>query len=66
MRLAFKVTPEALKEFPSHKKIIIVEAGSGAMEAGDFGTIRINKVKVEVEKNENGHYRGLHVVIINP
>lgn len=25
----------------------------------------INGLAVEIEKNENGHYRGLHIVIIN-
>lgn len=28
--------------------------------------ITVNEVPVAVEKNENNHYRGLHIVVVNP
>ena len=43
----------------------IITASSGGISAGDFAKITINNEEVEVESNKSGHFRGLHIVIIN-
>ena len=50
-----------------NKLILIIKAVSAGYEAGNFATISINDVKVEVEDANSGNaYRGLHVVVISP
>ena len=44
----------------------IITAKSGGFHASNSASITINDVRVEVEKNENGTSRGLHIVVINP
>ena len=39
---------------------------SAGFESGDFASIIVNETIIEVAKNENNHYRGIHVVLINP
>ena len=36
------------------------------MDSTNIAQITINNQPVEVEKNENSHFRGLHVVIVDP
>ena len=36
------------------------------MDSTNIAQIKINDKLVTVEKNENDHYRGLHVVIFDP
>lgn len=48
------------------KETMIIEAGSGGYNATNFASITIDDVPVTMEKNENNHYRGLHIVVINP
>lgn len=47
------------------KQTLVVEASSAGFCAGDYATIKINDVEVELAPNENKHYRGLHIVLIN-
>ena len=46
-------------------RVLVVQVESAGFDAGNFAKISINDVAVQVAKNENGHYRGLHIVIIN-
>ena len=46
--------------------LILIQASSAGFNAGNFAKITMNSMQVPVEKNESGHYRGLHLVIINP
>ena len=39
---------------------------SAGYDAGNYAKIMINNHLVEMEKNMNGHYRGLHIVVIDP
>ena len=43
-----------------------ISASSAGFSAGNFATITINEIPVYMQKNENGHYRGLHIAVINP
>ena len=48
------------------KSCIVITAASAGYEAGKFAQITMDRKKVGLEDNEKGHYRGLHIVIINP
>ena len=48
------------------KVIFVISAQSGGFNDGDYGHISINHEEVEMDLNENGHHRGLHIVVINP
>ena len=50
----------------SEEDLFIVSAHSAGYNAGDFAQITINQKLITVERNENDHYRGLHVVLVNP
>ena len=50
----------------AQKNYIVIQASSAGFEGGDSARISINDVAVEVEANENNHYRGLHIVVISP
>ena len=39
---------------------------SAGFEDGNIAEIRLNGNLIYVEKNESNHYRGLHIVIVNP
>ena len=39
---------------------------SAGFDQGNFARIKINETSVEVKANENKHFRGLHVAVINP
>ena len=45
---------------------ILIRVESAGFEAGNYANITVCGVKVVVQKNCNGHYRGLHIVVINP
>ena len=36
------------------------------MDSTNIAQITINNQIVSVEKNENGHFRGLHIVVVDP
>ena len=44
---------------------IIVSAWSAGFEGGNYAKIEINDIKIEMDKNESNHYRGLHIVLID-
>lgn len=46
--------------------IISIQAQSAGFLAGNFAKITINHVPIDINKNENGNSRGLHVIVINP
>ena len=46
--------------------MFVIQASSAGYIAGDFAKISINGEQVYVEKNELGHYRGIHLVVLNP
>lgn len=43
----------------------VVQAVSAGFEAGNFAKIIIDNKPVKLPKNENGHHRGLHLVVMN-
>ncbi len=45
--------------------MIIVHVESSGYDGANMAYISVNNEKVEVMKNKNNHYRGLHVVIID-
>lgn len=46
-------------------KLIEVKSVSAGFQGGNFARILINNKPVKVNMNQNGHMRGLHVVVIN-
>ena len=46
--------------------LLVVKVVSSGFEGKNSAEITINNEKVEIEENENGHFRGLHVAIIHP
>ena len=44
--------------------VLIIQAESAGFSAGNKATITINNHAVTMEKNENHHFRGLHIVVI--
>lgn len=44
----------------------IVQATSAGYTAGDSAVITINDMPVYCDKNEQNHFRGLHLVIFDP
>ena len=52
--------------FPNHRRIFVVRATSSGFEGENFAKIAIDGKQIEFDKNENGHFRGLHICIINP
>lgn len=47
--------------------MIVIQVHSAGHNAGNFAKVLINDAPVQpLPKNENGHHRGLHVVIIHP
>lgn len=45
---------------------VTITVQSAGYYAGDFAKILVNDELVIMEPNENNHFRGLHIVIINP
>lgn len=50
---------------PKSKLIKIISASSAGLNGGDYAKITINNKVVEMAKNDNNDFRGLHIVIIN-
>lgn len=48
------------------RETLVVQASSSGFEGKNFAMIKLNGFQVTMEKNESGHYRGLHLVIFNP
>ena len=44
---------------------MVIQTSSAGYKGGDFAEILVNNTVVDVGKNEKGHARGLHIVIIN-
>lgn len=47
-------------------RTIVIQAASAGYTSGNSADITINDDPVGLEKNENNHQRGLHIVIIDP
>ena len=47
-------------------KTLVVQASSSGFDGKNVATVTINDKPVEMEENESQHYRGLHIVVINP
>ena len=45
---------------------MVIQARSSGFEGSNLAKITINNIPIRVERNENDHYRGLHIVVINP
>ena len=45
---------------------MVIQARSSGFEGANLAKISINNIPIKVEENESSHYRGLHIVIINP
>ena len=48
-------------------RTLVIQANSAGLEkAGRMAAeIRVDGIKVDMAKNENGHFRGIHIAIIN-
>ena len=46
-------------------KIMIIKCCSRGGNGGK-GKISVNGIPIEMYQNESGHWRGIHIVIINP
>ena len=44
----------------------MIQASSAGYNGENNAKISLNEVQVELEMNENGHDRGMHLVIVNP
>ena len=44
----------------------MISASSAGFNGANYAKITLNGFQVQVEKNENEHYRGLHIVVFNP
>ena len=45
---------------------MVVHVISAGFDSDNIAKILINDNLIEVEKNESGHLRGLHIVVISP
>lgn len=57
---------QSTNKYLKRHKSITVDVLSAGFNAGDIAEITVMDVLVIVEKNEHNHYRGLHIVVINP
>lgn len=44
----------------------MIQCKSAGFDSGNYAKISMNDFSVEVERNYQNHYRGLHIVVINP
>lgn len=44
---------------------MVVKAVSAGYDAGNFAHISINNESVTINQNENGNFKGLHIVLLN-
>lgn len=54
------------KSVNDSNKVIVVQVQAAEAEGGGFAYVTIDDEPVVVDCNENNHYRGLHIVVINP
>ena len=54
-----------MEQVPSNKMILISVSSAGYM-GGNFAKVTINGVPIWFDRNEHDHFRGLHLVVINP
>ena len=47
-------------------KLVTLTAESAGWDAGNYAVIKLNDQQIRVQQNENGHYRGLHIVALDP
>ena len=45
---------------------MVIQVCSAGNTGGNLAKIMLNGFQVEMEKNEQDHYRGIHIVIFNP
>ena len=65
MKKTPKVLPANLRE-QVEKEAIMIVASSPGYDSGEIASITVNDNAPVIEKNENNHLRGLHIVIVNP
>lgn len=53
-------------ENTAKSKFVVIKVQSAGFNSKNFARISLNEEKLELERNEEYHFRGLHVVIINP
>lgn len=46
--------------------MITIEVESAGYHAGDYARITVDGVRILLDRNDDGHCRGLHIVVINP
>ena len=51
---------------PANHQLVHTSAQSSGYNSSNIALITINNIPVIVQKNEHNHYRGLHIVVINP
>ena len=44
---------------------LVIQVSSSGFDAGNKASIVVNGDKIEVGENENGHLRGMHIVVLN-
>lgn len=47
------------------QRLLVVNASSAGYNGANEAKIMVNDELIQLEKNENGHFRGLHIVVIN-
>ena len=45
---------------------LIVNVSSAGFDGGNFALVTLNGLQVDIDYNEDDHYRGLHIVVYNP
>ena len=58
--------PQPLWEPTARNPFVVISAQSAGFEGGNFAITAIDDGPVVVEKNSDGHYRGLHIVALHP
>ena len=61
-----QVIADNLNRPDAKSKLIVVKAVSSGFHSLNFAQISINDTILKIKKNENNHYRGLHIAVINP
>ena len=47
-------------------KPLVIQVSSSGFDGDCFAKITINDIPVDIGKNENNYYRGLHIAVIDP
>ena len=45
---------------------MILQVESAAFYAGNYSKVTLDDVHIQLRKNSSGHYRGVHIILINP